>query len=377
MDSRVAAELLKTQDALRQKYRSLKSDIAKSQLALEETYKPITRPLRELVTTIGKKENDPHKSFLKTEIKKDESLNTKLIDRVPLEYYHTAPTNLEDDTFQYSSTQGRPEFEESFFDETFPGKIADASVMTENERYLQQFKAPLPRAYIQGKIEDVQNEYDDTFGVYFDPFRKKYAIGTATVDFDDANFIIDDKFTYKGTPGLYELMFKKHPVGFRATDVDEYIDIIRRSNAHYLSYDPERGLSTSNASKFIDIIKPRVTTLYSMSKERANQKYLSAIPAVIRPRVNSNTEAPMTRSRASSLSAIEQMKKKRNQTKKGAALTLMELDNKKIEYKHFDDYNEIIDRLKLLIASQLAGNTGHNNEIISIIEELKEAKIIE
>ena len=55
---------------------------------------------------------------------------------------------------------------------------------------------------------------------------------------------------------------------------------------------------------------------------------------------------------------------------------LNRLSNKKIEYTYFDDYNEIIERLKLLIASKSAGNNSMDNEINSIIEELKEAKIM-
>jgi hypothetical protein len=55
---------------------------------------------------------------------------------------------------------------------------------------------------------------------------------------------------------------------------------------------------------------------------------------------------------------------------------MMKWNTKRIEYIYFDDPNEIVDRLRLLIASQEAGNTGHTNEIISIIEELREAKII-
>lgn len=55
---------------------------------------------------------------------------------------------------------------------------------------------------------------------------------------------------------------------------------------------------------------------------------------------------------------------------------LLNLSDNKIDYIYFDDPNELINRLRLLIASQMAGNNGHNNEMISIIEELGEAKII-
>ncbi|KAF0712597.1 Uncharacterized protein FWK35_00024506 [Aphis craccivora] len=44
---------------------------------------------------------------------------------------------------------------------------------------------------------------------------------------------------------------------------------------------------------------------------------------------------------------------------------------------YFDDPNELVARLNLLISSQNAGNTGVNNEIISILEELNELYIIE
>ena len=47
-----------------------------------------------------------------------------------------------------------------------------------------------------------------------------------------------------------------------------------------------------------------------------------------------------------------------------------------IEYVHWDDPNELVDCLRLLDAAQAAGNNNHNNEIISIIEELRETKTI-
>ena len=47
-----------------------------------------------------------------------------------------------------------------------------------------------------------------------------------------------------------------------------------------------------------------------------------------------------------------------------------------INYKYWDNPNELVDRLKLLIAERSAGNNNHNNEILALIEELREAKII-
>lgn len=45
-------------------------------------------------------------------------------------------------------------------------------------------------------------------------------------------------------------------------------------------------------------------------------------------------------------------------------------------YEFYDDANELCDRLRLLVASRVAGNTNHAQEINSIISELREAKYI-
>lgn len=54
----------------------------------------------------------------------------------------------------------------------------------------------------------------------------------------------------------------------------------------------------------------------------------------------------------------------------------MEVDNNKINCIHWDYPNGLLDRLRLLLVSVSAGHTSHNNEINSIIEELKESHII-
>lgn len=48
-----------------------------------------------------------------------------------------------------------------------------------------------------------------------------------------------------------------------------------------------------------------------------------------------------------------------------------------ITYEYYDDPNELVDRLRLLMASKSAGNSNHAQEINSILEELRERKIIE
>ena len=54
----------------------------------------------------------------------------------------------------------------------------------------------------------------------------------------------------------------------------------------------------------------------------------------------------------------------------------MVTSNAPIDYVHWDDPNELVDRLRLLMAEIQAENPSHGNEIQSIIEELREAEII-
>ena len=55
---------------------------------------------------------------------------------------------------------------------------------------------------------------------------------------------------------------------------------------------------------------------------------------------------------------------------------LIARERNQLRYVYWDYPNELVDQLRLLLASQAAGNSSYTNEIISIIEELREAEII-
>lgn len=60
-------------------------------------------------------------------------------------------------------------------------------------------------------------------------------------------------------------------------------------------------------------------------------------------------------------------------TSSGSRLS-MKLQKNNFVYWH--NPNELVDRLRLLLACRAAGNTGVSNEIISIFEELRETGLI-
>ncbi|XP_043465739.1 uncharacterized protein LOC122500732 [Leptopilina heterotoma] len=137
------------------------------------------------------------------------------------------------------------------------------------------------------------------------------------------------------TTGLLELLFKnKTKVAYiREDDMNNYKQILIMSNAHKRKYKSSEPINTSKSLKYSNIISKLFPNNNGTSKE---------------------------------------------QLKTGTSLPkfMITKQNFQPDYIYWDDPNELVERLKLLTASQEAGNPSHNNEIMSIIEELREAKII-
>lgn len=199
--------------------------------------------------------------------------------------------------------------------ESFNNEISEKSF----QDYLDQYES-LPRTYIEGMITDSKNyDFDHKYGVRHDPTTEKFYIGNSQLYINGSDIVVKNK-TYKGTHGLYELLFKKDPKFYTEDDERAYKEIVLKTNAHKRYYLSNKQVDGSKLRKYKDIIAPFV---------------------------------------------------------KGEGM-FMEVSGgaRKIDYIHWDDPNELVERLKLLLASQKAGHTGHCNEINSIIEELREAKII-
>ncbi|KAL6256711.1 hypothetical protein P5V15_011638 [Pogonomyrmex californicus] len=137
--------------------------------------------------------------------------------------------------------------------------------------------------------------------------------------FDDKNdSIIIDNVRYNGTPGLYELIFKRLPddAVFTEDDKQTYKSILLTTNAHRRGHSAHNPIKSNRGSKYINIIAPLVSTYGSSDKKGAG---VSNIP------------------------------------------TAMKLNDNKIDYVHWDDPNELMDRLRLFDASHQADNNAHDN----------------
>lgn len=155
--------------------------------------------------------------------------------------------------------------------------------------------------------------------------KDTYAIGNSSIVFEKHGIKVDGVNFPKST-GLLELLFRKDPDKslIKPNDLKSYKEILEISSAHRKNYDPNEPLRTYNSNKFIHIITPLF------------KKGGKGIPP------------PFKTAHSKS----------------------------RTDYVYWDDPNELVDRLRLLCAEQDAGNNNHRNEILSIIEELREGGYI-
>lgn len=155
----------------------------------------------------------------------------------------------------------------------------------------------------------------------------KLMLGLSVITIGD-RFISVAGRMYGTTPGLKQLLLKKDGDFNLVTkkDLENYKLMLLNTNAHRRDFDANKPINSNKGRKYKEIIKPLF--------------HITSTPS----------------------SKIE-----------GKGLHLLKKIMRNVEIKYWDDPNELVERLKLLLASKAAGNTGVNNEIISIVEELRES----
>ncbi|KAF4529737.1 hypothetical protein B566_EDAN017889 [Ephemera danica] len=184
-----------------------------------------------------------------------------------------------------------------------------------------------------GKImeQDIRSKTDHTLWKYMELYKngdlkgldKKYGpkhnyvkgvwtMGSKPITFDEGLIHIGSR-PYESTPGLYDLIFASEPDESIITEEDKetYKKILEQTNAHRKGYTKMNKLDSNNSFKYTNIIRP----LFFKGKGMNARQAL---------------------------------------------------------FEYYNDPNELVDRLKLIVASAAAGNNAHQNEIHSILEELRE-----
>ncbi|XP_070154031.1 uncharacterized protein [Polyergus mexicanus] len=356
---KIARAIVKTSESIRKKYRALKTGKIDEDIVLDRRFRRLIEPLRKIVdnsSSIAVKNEPGSNTDARIETlsipkrekhdatpQKRKRSNVRS-DRSPAPHKSKRSDPLLDvppitSTPSASMRTVQPTMSELLANEDV-FETTDDSLVTSVRNQLQTLEGretlrdqlgPLGRRYVWPVLSgDRESGIDTVYGVYFD--NDGMMFGNKRFDVDNADNIIIDGVRYVGTPGLYEFIFKKIPddVIYTEDDKQTYKSMLLTTNAHKRNHDAQGRLMGNRGYKCKEIIA-------------------KLIP--IEP--------------------------KKTKSGKGLfALRAMTLTDNKIDYVHWNDPNELVDRLRLLDASHQAGHNGHDNEILSIIEELREAGII-
>ena len=315
---RVTRELSQLRNAIKRKYRAFRSGTTESELTLEKQYKPLLTELRKHPPTAA--------ADVKQEIKKEEEEEAE----------ETLGGNqAEFNPSGFSSPRNRVNFirDDTVFgdqeEEEEQGDVSSVLSTAEGRetasRYIEEeFNHPLTKKYMLKMLKDIGGgagrKIDHIYGPRYED--NTLMIGNKRLQFEENGGIRIGEIVYQPTEGLYELLFKRIPDDslYDDNDLIAYKDILVKTSAHKRNYKYNGNVNRGNSTKYGLIIK----NLFPKTLYGGQGAVKSIGPDTI----------------------------------------------------YWDDPNELCDRLRLLVTSAETGNNGHRNEIISILEELREGGYI-
>lgn len=317
--------------AIKQKHLQLKHGLQDIQENIGKVFKPIVQPLNQIASLKAKKKVGIYHSTPKGHnlTPKSQSLFAS---------HHSSPdesTSGIQSMANHSEKSRKKLSLDDVIEEEEEEVVEKEEEVVEKEEDQPQQQQPLPNEDTLRKYLRLLVEGDRIIDKDFSVRHKKngvFTIGSQPITFDDENIVVKDE-KYPKTSGLLELLFKKHPDNdlMNVHDIRNYRKIAKETNLLNKKYDGNKSfIIPSKNSKYL--------------------KYLKDL--------NTAESAPL---------------------KSGYGLPKFMVAHSKahsIDYIYWDDPNELVDRLRLLIAERSAGNNNHDNEIHAIIEELREAGII-
>lgn len=226
--------------------------------------------------------------------------------------------------------------EEIADDNDAKSSIHDSYIETDDKQ--EAMMHPSMHAYVEA-LQKAPGDLDTTYGMRFDD-DGNLRMGKAYVDIrGDVMRFVDNNGAVLGdyhiNDALLELIFLKDiPTHVSAEVRENYSKIMIVTEAAYKKYDKLRGLQGTKLEKY-KLIRELIVDPFVTPKRPPPPPRLGG--GMLRKRFNNNSV---------------------------------------VDYRYWDTAKELVDRLRLLWASKLAGNTSQDNEIIAILEELREANII-
>lgn len=321
---------------VRKKYQALKLGRSEEDDTLNRVFKPITTPLKQLVeqqqqlVQQKQQQQQQHTEREKELIKREQQLKREQKQEKVVQFLPTYDVTSR----QYESNE--EDNNDDNDDSAFARDKATSfnkSIEEDREVFINEYLSQYPKnvhEYILNHFHSSTN-LDTSSGPVYDPNTSRWKLGSESMNFANGKLIIGRE-EFNGTAGLYNLIFYKDPDKYTEHDLEQYKKIIEKTNIYRIGNSSIGRLKGHSGYKYKEIVKP----LLAEKKARTHS----------------------------------------TPTFKGSGFNKMLYSEKPTEYVYWDDVNELVDRLRLLHASKQAGNTSHNNEILSIIEELREAKVI-
>lgn len=323
----IKRKLIEATEAVRKKFNLLKQTRVTNKSELEELYEPVTKRLKSISDAV-----EQTKPKIPEEITKD---NKQLETSDFLEQIHLDNTIFPPSPFSlrtsYNDSSSTPLSADTHRLDTRPG------VESKKLTFSSEHKKPHTKAmeYLE-KLKTNISSFDTTYGIYIGS-NNKLKMGDTEVRFPPGNitFRRNNKSlgSYPATDELLQLIFLKKPDALDKPDkISEetknvYREILFNTNVLYKEHNPSRSLKKSRTKKYINLIKPLISNKGGRLTKLPIKKYIN-------------------------------------------------LKGRQTDYIYWNTTKELVNRLRLLWSSKMAGNTAHDNEILSIIEELREEDII-
>ncbi|KAJ2937565.1 hypothetical protein O0L34_g12962 [Tuta absoluta] len=355
-NKKLKRKLVESVKAVKAKVKALHDENTALTETMEKTFKPLTNPLNtllknnELPTFKQKPQFLPLKKGekFKKEVKWDQEEEKEETLDDAAAAAETSVAGLAENNFSTPNS--------SFLDDDDDDDDDDDKLSVEYAN--ETLSSPLEKKNIINEYLKSEHRYTkpELYIVYF--LNGEPHIGNSKVIFtDDHNLQIGNK-VFETTRGLVDLLFNKSMSGdfYTKKDVNTYKDIVEMTNANRQEFDENKQRRGDRSKKYTLIWKQEGNWMDNVVN------------------TTTTTTTPKPGATTTTTAAPMRMGDKKYEGK-GINLTLKRY-RPKTDYVYWDDANELVDRLRLLYASQMAGNTGHENEINSIIEELIEAGII-
>ncbi|KAL0883434.1 hypothetical protein ABMA27_016814 [Loxostege sticticalis] len=326
MERNLKEQIVKSASAVKRKVKMIKNIKNSNDMALETIFQPIVSPLKLLTSKTEKKRHveedmEPTQVVKKTKRSESESSNGSH------ERFQESETDLDDE-----ENSDNDDFSSKTPNKTLTTSPSEDYDIHENSFKSIQSSPSTANDSLSWSVSSEALKEDIPYGVRSE--RGKLWLGKTRLHDDGKNLKIGSH-SLKKTSGLAELLYKKIPNLDIITeeDLQNYKLLLIDTNAHKRNWKPSNQINGNKGFKYTHVIKP----LFKF-----------------------------TRNNTSSVESLQ----------RGEGIDILKEVKKDTDLVYWDDPNELVERLKLLLASRAAGNTGLDNEFHAILEEMKEAGII-